>query len=137
MGQLDNANGLTTDIVPSPAPRHEFSSIYLDERDPFERAIADIVYKIRRERADYNLDGDMFSSFNRSAQRMNIAGFGIPEAILHLMAIEQEKLTALRGNGRTYETDNDTVDKTYLNLAGYACILYAWIKQQADKANGL
>ena len=141
MSQLDNPNGVASELVPTPKPRetarHEFIGIVLDESDPFERAIADIVSMNRRKRQDYALDGNMFSNFEQSAQMMGVAGFGIPESILHMMAIKQARLRALRENGRMYETKNETVDDTYLDLAVYACILYAWIKQQADKANGL
>ena len=141
MSQLDNTNGLTGELVPSPGPRkeskHEFLGVYLDELDPFERAIADIVLMNRRKRADYAVDGNMFSNFEQTAQMMNLHGFGVPEAILTMMAIKQARLNALRENGRTYETKNESVDDTYLDLAVYGCILYAWIKQQADKANGL
>lgn len=100
--------------------------ICLNKDDQFESAIIEIVLTNRQKRADYASDDDIFSNFKDSSDLLGISEFGTAESILHLIGVKLARLKNLRANGRLDEPKNESVTDTYLDLAVYACLLFAW-----------
>ena len=104
--------------------RYEMA-ITLDPSDPFDAAIIPIVETNRRKRADYAQDGDPFDNFKTTSGLLGLEGFGPEESALFNILQKVARLKSLRQNGRMEATRNESVSDTILDLATYACILYA------------
>lgn len=99
--------------------------VMLDVNDPFEKVLVDIVLTNRKKRKDYAKDGDPFSNFKDTANAIGIYGFKAVDSALFNVLQKVARLKSLRVNGRMNEPANETVLDTYLDLAVYACIMYA------------
>lgn len=97
----------------------------LNENDPFESVLINIVETNRRKRADYAEDGSPFSNFVTTAELLGVPGFDALEASLFNVCQKLARLKALRINGRMDNPANESVSDTYLDLAVYAIITYA------------
>jgi hypothetical protein len=95
-------------------------SITLDDNDPFERALIDMVATHRAKGADYALDGDKWSNFRTTAQVMDLE---LPEVADVFVLTKYARLQALRNNGR--EPNNESVLDSRLDIAVYAIMAYA------------
>lgn len=98
-------------------------AVELDTTDPIDAVLIKIHETNRRKRADYATDGDPFSNFDGSARRLAVPGVGGLEACEFLIATKEERLAALRANGRP--PANESVLDTYLDRAVYAILAYA------------
>lgn len=96
--------------------------VTLNEEDPFERVLVDIVKTNRKKRADYAVDGSPWSNFEFTAGVLNMPPV---DAAVHNVAQKLARLTSLRANGRMADTANEAVTDTYLDMAVYATIAYA------------
>jgi hypothetical protein len=126
----ENGNKKETRVSPgrSIVEVKESGDVLLDPGDPFESAIIEMVRVNRAKRKDYALDKDMFSNFDSAASLIGIPNFGVAESILHLVGIKIARLHALRANGRMDNPENESIYDTYLDLAVYIAILFAWVK---------
>ena len=104
--------------------------IKLDPDDPFDNVLIDIVNMNRRKRKDYAADSDIFSNFRDSASNLGLEGFGPAEAAYQLLLTKVARLRSLRINGRMEDPSNESVLDTYLDLAVYAVIVLALVKEQ-------
>ena len=95
-------------------------SITLDENDPFERALIDMVRTHPVKGADYALDGDKWSNFRTTAQIMDLE---LAEVADVFILTKYARLQALRVNGR--EPSNESVLDSRLDIAVYAVMAYA------------
>lgn len=109
-----------------------YEGIMLSSADPFECALIELVELNRRKRADYAVDGDPFSNFHRVADRMKnrFPEFTAHDAVLFNILQKEERLTALRVNGR--EPSNESVTDSYKDKAVYAIIDYALSLQEEE-----
>lgn len=105
------------------APTDRTARVVLDESDPFEKVLINIVETNRRKRADYAADGTPFSNFEETA---GWAHFEAPW-LSALFNVQQKmsRLKSLRGNGRLADPANEAVTDTLLDLAVYSIIAYA------------
>jgi hypothetical protein len=108
-------------------------NIVLDKDDPVEAVLIPIIETNRRKRADYALDGDIFSNFTGTAR---FAGFEAPWlSALFNCSQKLERISSLRANGRLNDPRNEAVEDTLLDNAVYAIIALAIYKQiQAESA---
>lgn len=95
--------------------------ITLDDNDPIEKVLIDIVLTNRKKRADYAQDGSIFSNFEQAAFA---AGTTVAQGIEYMIATKQARLVALRSNGR--EPQNESVYDTMLDRAVYSVIALAY-----------
>ncbi len=105
----------------------------LDPNDPIDEILIDIHEMNRKKRADYAYDGNRFSNFEGMARRLAIAGVGPLEAVEFHIASKEERLAALRTNGRGPK--NESVVDTYLDRAVYAVIAAALMRRDTDPIN--
>ena len=103
------------------------SSARLDPADPIDAVLLEIHELNRRKRADYAIDGagpfSPFSNFYGMAARLRLPGFDTALAIESHIASKEERLVALRTNGRPPQ--NESVLDTLLDRAVYACLAVA------------
>lgn len=99
--------------------------ITLDETDPFELVLCDIIETNRRKRKDYALDGSPFSNFEDTARNLGFNGFGPVESALFNVLQKLARLRSLRANGRMDGVANESVEDTLLDLAVYGIIALA------------
>jgi hypothetical protein len=109
------------------------NEIVLDENDPFENALIQIVKTNRAKRRDYALDGDPFSNFKATSDLMGIKDFGPAESAFFNIVQKIARLQSLRANGRLNDTVNESALDTYLDLAVYSVILLAIVREQEEK----
>lgn len=110
------------------------AKVTLDQNEPFESILVDIVEMHRAKRADYASDNDSFSNF-RDSSDMGLEGFDAVTAAEHNVRQKLARIKSLRLNGRLEEPENETVTDTYLDLAVYACITLALrLEAEADLA---
>lgn len=101
----------------------ETPKVILDEDDPFESALADLVMTNRSKRRDYAHDGDPFSNFKATAE---FAGFEVPwMSALFNCSQKLARISSLRSNGRLEDTSHEGVQDTLLDNAVYAIIAYS------------
>jgi len=103
-------------------------SVDLDPDDPIDAVLIEIHNLNRAKRADYAYDGNPFSNFEGTAARVAIPGVTSLEACEFLIATKEERLAALRANGRP--PANEAVTDTYLDRAVYAVIAAAILRQR-------
>lgn len=105
--------------------------ITLDEDDPFESVLINIVKTFRKKNADY-ADGSSWSSnFEDVASQM---GFEHPVlAADALIAVKQARLRSLAAKG--VQPENESVLDTYLDRAVYGVIALALL--QDDRFTGV
>lgn len=139
-----NPNGPGEELVPhnypgqpSPQPRDvsgffleadNFNGVVLDSRDPIENAMADLIRLYRMRRASMTIGGDVYATFTNSARNLDIPSFGTPEALLHLIQMEQTNINGMRRSGTLFNRDNDIALGEYMEMAFHATILYSWVK---------
>lgn len=99
--------------------------LVLDETDPFESVLIDMVKVNRAKRADYAVDGSPWSNFVDTSEGMGIEGFGPVEAAEHNVRQKLARIKSLRANGRTDDPENESVNDTYLDMANYSALAYA------------
>ncbi len=101
------------------------NQIVLDPSDPVEAVLIKMVELNRRKRADYASDGDPFSNFRRTAERMakKYPGFSPLDAVEFNIDQKEERLIALHENGRV--PSNESVTDTYFDRAVYSAIAVA------------
>ena len=105
----------------------------LNPADPFDKVIIDIVNMNRKKRSDYAADGDIFSNFRDTAHNLGLEGFGPAEAAATLLLTKVARLRSLRINGRMADPANEPVLDSYLDLAVYAIIVLALVKEEQSK----
>lgn len=108
---------------------YSWQGTVLDENDPIEFALSEIIHVYRVRRPAMLIDGDVFGSFAASARSIDLRNFGIPEAILFLLQREQASINGMRRNGTLFDPRNEEALSSYLELAFYAILLYAWIRK--------
>ena len=109
--------------------------IELNPDDPFDKVVINMVEMNRKKRNDYAADSDPFSNFRDTADDFGMAGFGPAESAQILLLTKVARLKSLRLNGRMDNPSNESVLDTYLDLAMYATILLALVKEEASTAN--
>jgi hypothetical protein len=102
----------------------------LNPNDVFEAGVIELVKMKRRKGEDYDRDGDIFTNFWDTATSLEIQGFGVAESILFNITQKLSRLRSLRRNGRLEDTSNETAKDTYMDLAVYALILWAYVKDR-------
>lgn len=102
-----------------------------DPSDPIDAVLLKMHETNRRKRADYAVDGNPFGNFEGMVSRLGMPGFGPLEAIEVMIAVKEERLVALRANGRP--PANESVADTLLDRAVYAVLAYAWSQAQPDE----
>ncbi len=109
---------------------HRRDQIVLDPSDPVEAVLIKMVELNRRKRADYAADGDPFSNFRRTAERMakRFPGFSPLDAVEFNIDQKEERLIALHENGRV--PSNESVTDTYFDRAVYSAIAVALSMEQ-------
>jgi hypothetical protein len=132
-----NPDGVVSQ-VPSPIPREDlavpsrqadsFQGLVLDNSDPVENAMNEIIRVYRFRKGNMSVEGDIYATFRQSAQALDIPSFGVPEAILHYITREQANINAMRRSGTLFNRENEEARGAYLEMAFYACLLYSWIK---------
>lgn len=105
--------------------RDEVFGVTLNQDDPFEKVLIDIVTTNRRKRKDYAVDGSPWSNFDDTSDGMGVEGFGAAESAEHNVRQKLTRLRSLRLNGRMADPANEAVTDTYLDMAVYATIAYA------------
>jgi hypothetical protein len=146
LSNADNADGVVGGLVypnqevAAPQPRempsasvigedYNWQGTVLDNQDPFEAALSDMLHIYRHRRPSMMIDGDIFATFTRSALSLDLPQFGTPEAILHLLQREQANINAMRRSGSLFDPNNPEAIGSYVETAFYANLLYAWIKR--------
>jgi hypothetical protein len=86
----------------------------------------------RAKRADYAVDGSIYSNFDFSSYILGIKDFRLQDAILFNVAQKLARLRSLRVNGRMDDTKNESVRDTYLDLAVYSVILFSYINREEE-----
>lgn len=119
--------------MPSPNPRptrdtNDFQGVQIDVNDPVEKAINDVVRLYRIRRPGLVIEGDVFATFGHSARALDLAGFGIPESLLHRIQLEQASINAMRRAGTLFDQTNEEAEAAYLEMAFHASLLYAWVR---------
>lgn len=108
-------------------------TVTLSADDPFDAVLIDIVETNRRKRRDYAHDGnDPFTNFRVTSGLLGLEGFGAAESALFNILQKVARLQSLRKNGRMDSPSNESVTDTALDLAVYANIFYALIKERAE-----
>lgn len=118
--------------APINGPENEDNSwqgTVLDNRDPIEAAMSDLIWVYRNRRSGMTIEGDPLATFAHAARMMDIPLFGAPEALLHLLQQEIANINAMRRSGTLYDPNNQDVLGSHLELALDATLLYAWIKR--------
>lgn len=100
----------------------------LNLKDPFEKAVFELVEMNRRKRKDYATDGDPFSNFIDTSGHFGLA---VWESAEFNLVQKLARLRSLRANGRMEEPENESVLDTYLDAAVYAVIMYALYRKFA------
>ncbi len=96
-------------------------AITLDETDPFESTLIEIVKTFRKKNADYADGASWSSNFEDVASQMN---FAHPvQAADALIAVKQARLRSLSTKG--VQPQNESVLDTYLDRSVYSIIAYA------------
>lgn len=104
----------------------------LDPNDSFDRVIIDMVSMNRKKRRDYAADSDIFSNFRDVARNLGVADFGASESAYVLLLTKVARLRSLRINGRMSDPSNESVLDTVLDLAVYATLFLALVKEVAE-----
>lgn len=105
------------------------NGICLDPTDPFEAAVIDMVEMNRRKRADYASAQDIFRNFVRVSSAMDMAEYTPLEDILAMTIRKAMRIVNLRGR----LPENEAVQDSWIDLAVYATLGYAYTKQEAQK----
>ena len=113
----------------STAQEDDHALITLDENDPFECVLVDIIRMNRRKRADYAADADIFSNFRDTASMLGLSGFSERESALFNILQKIARLKSLRANGRMDNPNNESVVDTVLDLAVYSVIYLALMRE--------
>jgi len=116
------------------AARPDF--LQLDPTDKFDRVIIEMVEMNRKKRRDYAADTDIFSNFRDVAGNLGVEGFGPAESAYVLLLTKVARLRSLRVNGRMADPSNESVLDTFLDLAVYAAIVLALVKEATDDSTG-
>lgn len=114
------------------AQENDHALITLDENDPFESVLVDIIRMNRRKRADYAADADIFSNFRDTASMLGLSGFSERESALFNILQKVARLKSLRANGRMDNPNNESVVDTVLDLAVYSVIYLALNKEMQN-----
>lgn len=101
----------------------------LDPADPFDKVLIEIRNMNRKKRADYAADSDIFSNFRDTASMLGLPGFTERESALFLILVKVARLKSLRANGRMDNPANESVVDTVLDLAVYAIIYLALMRE--------
>lgn len=102
--------------------------VTLDPDNPVEAALIAIVETHRKKNQDYSEDGRVFSNFELTAELVN----QLPEeSAIFNVAQKLVRLRNLKQNGRTLDPANESVRDTYLDLATYAVIALAIVRESA------
>lgn len=120
------------EAVDSLAQEDDHTLITLDENDPFESVLVDIIRMNRRKRADYAADADIFSNFRDTASMLGLSGFSERESALFNILQKIARLKSLRANGRMDNPNNESVVDTVLDLAVYS-VIYLALTREAEK----
>ncbi|HSW91327.1 MAG TPA: hypothetical protein VLG09_01615 [Candidatus Saccharimonadales bacterium] len=110
--------------------------LQLDPTDKFDRVIIEMVEMNRKKRRDYAADTDIFSNFRDVAGNLGVEGFGPAESAYVLLLTKVARLRSLRVNGRMADPSNESVLDTFLDLAVYATIVLAMVKEATDDSTG-
>lgn len=92
----------------------------LDPRDEFEALLIDIADLARRKRADYANDHNPYANFDLNAAHMEMPGYTPLEDCKSMVFRKLGRINNLRGR----PPQNETVEDSYRDLAGYAILLY-------------
>lgn len=150
MASPDNQDGVAGGLVQQnleplpPQPREmpigsvqdgglHWQGTVLDINDPVESALAELIHVYRSRRPFMTVDGDVFSTFTASARSLDLYQFGTPEAILFLLQREQANINGMRRTGTLFDPRNEEALGSYLELAFYANLLYAWIRRYMNE----
>lgn len=120
---------LFASTIPSIAQEDDHTLITLDENDPFEGVLVDIIRMNRKKRADYAADADIFSNFRDTASMLGLSGFSERESALFNILQKIARLKSLRANGRMDNPNNESVVDTVLDLAVYSVIYLALMRE--------
>lgn len=90
-----------------------------DPNSYIEDAIGDLKRTLASKNGDYRIDGE-FSNFEFVSE---VVGGDVVDAILTQIAIKLGRIKGLRSSG---QVNNESIQDTYKDLAGYAVILHAY-----------
>lgn len=101
----------------------------LDPQDPFESVVIELVDLNRVKRADYASDTNIFKNFERVVEMLGLEGYSVSEDILAMVCRKVQRIVNLRGRAPT----NESVQDSWKDLAVYAMLGYAYLKQSFEE----
>lgn len=105
-------------------------TVTLDPSDPFDAALIPLVVTNRKKRADYAHDSDPFTNFRETARAVGLDDFTEVDSARFNIAQKMARITSLKANGRTNNPSNEAVEDSYLDMAVYAIIAYALVRER-------
>lgn len=127
---VKNNNFYASNLIPTgkyPYRQINHSEVILDESDPFESAMADIVKMFRKKNADYARPNSRWSNFEDMSRFLGAED----KAWLSSLVLCQQKLSrigALVSSGKT--PTNESLIDSLLDNAVYAAMALAMAKEK-------